>query len=248
MIASLPMYDRPEIARSTNLLWAMIRDRLRGDGIEAPEMLTRSGSLWDHWRAPDLVLSQTCGLPFRKVLHEEVALIGTPDFGLPGCPPGHYNSVLLVRRNETRTAPEDWPALHLACNEDSSQSGWAAPLNHAAALGTRFGRISFTGAHRTSTRWVAEGRADICCCDAHTWRMIQLYDRYAATLKEIGRTQPTPGLPLISARHDEAGRITEAVRAAIGSLPAPDRRALGIVGFEAIPVDAYLAIPTPEPA
>ncbi|MWB77595.1 PhnD/SsuA/transferrin family substrate-binding protein [Pseudooceanicola sp. 216_PA32_1] len=245
MLASLPMYDRPEIATATNRLWDSIRDTMRQMGMTAPDRLTRAGNLWDHWRAPDLVLSQTCGLPYRSVLHEITTMIGTPDYGLPDCPPGHYNSVILVRRDETRTDPSDWPQLRLAFNELHSQSGWAAALNHAQSLGTTFGEMIETGAHRASVRMVAEGRADICVCDAQTWRLIRRWDRYEPALREIGRTEPTPGLPLITARAEDAERIGTAVRHALALQSAEDRTAMGLNGFVKLPKAAYLAVPTP---
>jgi len=246
-IASLPMYDRAEIAGSTNALWEAIRDALRQDGIEAPEKLTRAGSLWDHWRHPGLVLSQTCGLPYRKALHDSVTLIGTPDYALPGCPPGHYNSVILMRPDDARTDSADWPGLTLALNDAISQSGWAAALETARAHGTRFGDHLETGAHRASVRAVAEGRADICFVDAQTWRLMSLWDSLAPKVTEIGRTAPSPGLPLISARGAEAERIASAVRRAIERMPAADRRTIGITGLTWIPPEAYLEKDIPEP-
>ena len=62
MIASLPMYDRPETAAANDRLWQGVRTRL-GEG---PEHLVRAGDPWEHWQSPDLLLSQTCGLPFRS--------------------------------------------------------------------------------------------------------------------------------------------------------------------------------------
>lgn len=244
-LASLPMYDRAEIAASTNALWAAIREALRHGGIRAPERLTRAGSLWDHWRHPELVLSQTCGLPYRKALHSEVTLIGTPDFGLPGCPPGHYNSVILMRPGDERSDGADWPELTLAFNDGLSQSGWASALDAAAARGTRFGGMLETGAHRASVRAVAEGRADICFVDAQTWRLMSRWDSLAPKVVEVGRTGPTPGLPLIAAPGADAARTAAAVHAGIDSLAEDHRRTLGLAGMTWIPPEAYLALPIP---
>ena len=52
MIASLPMYDRPETAAANDRLWQGVRERL-GQG---PEHLTRGGDLWAQWQSPDLIL------------------------------------------------------------------------------------------------------------------------------------------------------------------------------------------------
>jgi len=240
------MYDRAEIAGSTNALWEAIRDALRRGGITAPDRLTRAGSLWDHWRHPDLVLSQTCGLPYRKALHDSVTLIGTPDFALPGCPPGHYNSVILMQPDADRIDASEWPGLRLAFNEGLSQSGWAVAMEAARSHGTRFGDYLQTGAHRASVRAVAEARADICFVDAQTWRLMCQWDSLAPKVMEVGRTKPTPGLPLISAAGADAEAIAAAVHRAIGALNEADRRTLGLNGLTWIPPEAYLAQPIPD--
>jgi hypothetical protein len=64
MIAALPMYDRPETAGANDRFWESVRDHL-GYG---PMTLTRGRDHWDIWQSPDLVLAQTCGLPFRAKL------------------------------------------------------------------------------------------------------------------------------------------------------------------------------------
>ena len=61
MIASLPMYDRPETRAANDNLWALVRKNYAGD---LPESLTRTGDIWDHWHSPDLAVSQTCGYSF----------------------------------------------------------------------------------------------------------------------------------------------------------------------------------------
>ena len=250
MIASLPMYDRPETRAANERLWAGVRDEVRllwkdvpDVAIKPPVSLEHDGDVWRHWRAPDLFLSQTCGLPYATELYEKVTLLGTPDYGLPGCPPGHYNSVLVTRPSEDR----DWSELTLAINSACSQSGFGAPMNHAARLGTRFGGVLETGAHRNSATAIAEGRADIAAIDAHTWRMITRWDTVADALVEVGRTEPTPGLPLITALRERTDDIHFALSHHLSTLSDADRDVLGIKGLTFISRDKYLAVPVPEP-
>lgn len=248
-LASLPMYDRAEMREATDAFWAQTRDRLRQAGIEAPQALTRDDApLTEHWLSPGLVLSQTCGLPYRALLHGKVQLVGTPDTALPGCPPGHYNSVFVVRQDETRTDPGDWGTMRFVFNDTLSQSGWAGPLTHVANLGARFASHRATGGHVISGHEVAEGRADITCIDAHTWRLMQRYDPAASALKELGRTAPTPATPLITRAGLDADLVLGAVRAALAALSDDHRAQLGIADVVRIPADAYLSVPTPEPA
>lgn len=240
------MYDFPEITEVTDRFWAGIRDGLRAAGIDAPQDLTRDGDPWSHWQSPDLVLSQTCGLPFRARLHDKVTLVGTPDYALPDCPHGHYNSVALMRADDTRTAPADWPGLRLAYNEAMSQSGWAAASAAADGHGTRFGGYVASGGHRASIAALLDGTADIAFVDAQTWRMVQRHAPVSG-LAELARTAPTPGLPYIAGPGADAPAIFEAVTAAIAALDATDCDALGIAGLCHLPVSAYRAMPDPAP-
>lgn len=243
MIAALGMYDRAETAAANDRLWSLIRDGLRARGIAAPDALTRGDLAYmAGWTSPDLVLSQTCGLPFRARLHDRVTLIGTPDYGVEGCPPGHYRSVFVARRD--REAPA-LAGARLAYNDGLSQSGWAAPLAYAAAHSFRFGETLETGGHRLSLLAVAEGRADLAALDAVTWTLLQRWEPAAAEVRVVGLTDPTPGLPLISRAGADAPAIFAAVAAAISALPPEDHDTLCLKGLVAIPAAAYLALPLP---
>ena len=248
LLATLPMYDWPHITPATDGLYAAVRDRLRAHGLDAPDLLTRDDSLWAQWESPGLVFGQTCGMPFRTVLHDRVALIGTPDFGLPDAPPGYYYSVLVVRRGETRPV-EAFIDRKLAFNGQDSQSGWAAPQNHVAARGLPpFANTLHTGAHRLSARAVAEGRADIAAIDAVTWRFFARFEpAFADRLTILDRTDPTPGLPYICAPDRDLAATRAAVTEAVAGLSPDIRAELGLRGIVAIPLERYLAVPTPPP-
>ena len=246
MIASLGMYDRAEVQAAHDRLWALIRDAMRAQGMAAPQSLTRgAGAYWDAWTAPDLVLSQTCGFPYRARLHDKVTLIGTPDYGVPNCPPGHYHSVYVTHRGDPRSTLPDFANAALAFNEDMSQSGWAAPQNHARTLGLTLRPALRTGSHLASARAVAERRVDIAALDAVSWSMIAEWEPFAQDLQVIGHTPPTPGLPYIAALGTDAARVFDIITGAIAALTEPDRIILRLRGLIRIEPAAYLAIPTP---
>ncbi len=245
MIASLPMYDRPHLAGANGRLWDLIRDRLRAAGVEAPEGLMHGeADPWRHWEAPDLVFSQTCGLPYRTQLHDRVTLIGTPDYGLKGCPPGYYQSVIIARSDDPRNALADFRGARFAYNDGRSQSGWAALANLAPEVLT--GPMVKTGGHFNSAMAVREGRADFAAIDAVTWSLMRA-DWAASELRIIHATPPTPGLPFITAAGNDADLFFGCVSAAIAALPSYDRDDLGLRGLVRIPAADYLAIPTPPP-
>ena len=247
MIASLAMYDWPQVHAEHDRLWSLIRAALAEEGIAAPERLTRDASLWTLWESPDLLLGQTCGMPFRTRLHGRVSLVATPDYALPGAAPGWYYSVFVVRRDDPGEA-HDFIDRTLAFNGQDSQSGWAAPQNEMARRGLSFTLTRHTGAHRDSARAVAEGRADIAAIDAASWRLIEAHHpEIASRLRVVSHTRPTPGLPLITAAGRDPAPIARATAAAIAALAPADRAALGLRGLVTIPAEAYLAVPTPPP-
>ena len=138
MIASLPMYDRPETRGAHDRLWQKFREAF---GDTAPAALTRGADPWEDWQHPELLLSQTCGLPYRARLYRSVTLVGTPVHDL-SCPPGHYFSVILVRAGDPTPG-----AVRLAVNEGLSQSGWAAAHEFLSTKGIKIAEVFRTGAH-----------------------------------------------------------------------------------------------------
>ena len=245
MIASLMMYLRPETEPAYSRYWAAIRTALSARGIAAPEALSNAAPPFEVWRDPGLVLSQTCGMPYRMRLKDEVALIGTPDFGIEGCPPGYYRSVIVVRTDDPRANLSDFAQARFAYNETGSQSGYAAPYAHTKPLGFWFADRMQSHGHRVSARMIAEGEADIASLDAVTWRDLQRYDDFAKKLRVLAKTEPTPGLPYIAGPKVDAGEVFDAVSEAITRLPDADRDILGIRALVRIPRAAYLAVPSP---
>ncbi|WP_102225019.1 phosphate/phosphite/phosphonate ABC transporter substrate-binding protein [Acidimangrovimonas sediminis] len=245
MIAALPMYDRPENAASHDALWAATRDALRAAGVGAPETLDRDIGLMEGWTHPDLVLGQTCGLPFRTRLHDRVTLVATLDYALPDTPPGYYRSLFVTRADDPGEIA-DFAARRFAYNQPDSHSGWAAPQIAAAALGFRFQPTLETGSHRASARAVAEGRADIAAIDWITWRGIERWEpEIARALRILGATPAAPGQALIASPGADAPATFAALTAAMAALSPGDRETLGIAGITRIPVADYLAQPTP---
>ncbi|MEM9812568.1 MAG: PhnD/SsuA/transferrin family substrate-binding protein [Pseudomonadota bacterium] len=219
MIASLPMYDWPEIRAETDGLWQSVRAAL-GRG---PDRLTRPET---GWMDDDVLLSQTCGLPFVTRLSARLWVVGAGDYGLADTPPGWYRSALVVRRDDQRRTLPDFRGAILAANSTDSQSGWQAVMQMVAPLardGAFFGAVRLSGAHRASIRMVAEGDADLAAIDAVSWRLAERHEPAAGELRVLGLTECAPGLPFVT--RDAPDDIAEALASAIG----PDiKRALGL--------------------
>jgi len=117
------MYQRPELVAAHDRFWSLIRDGLLAAGIAAPERLSQAADENAVWADPSLVLSQTCGMPYRTRLRGRVALVGTPDFGVDGCGPGYYRSAIVVRAGDARRELKEYRDGVLAFNQTDSQSG-----------------------------------------------------------------------------------------------------------------------------
>ena len=72
--------------KSLNKYWQLIKYELLESGLSSPDLLNLVLNEKDAWIHPNLILGQTCGMPYRKFLYNKVFLIGTPNFGIMGCP------------------------------------------------------------------------------------------------------------------------------------------------------------------
>ncbi|WP_417724810.1 phosphate/phosphite/phosphonate ABC transporter substrate-binding protein [Salipiger sp.] len=240
MIAALPMYDRPEAQAANDAFWQAIRARL-GRG---PETLDRTRGLQEVWCAGDLLLSQTCNLPWRLGLQGRAQLVGCPDYGLDDCPPGYYNSVLVARRDDPRDL-DSLLAARVVINQGHSQSGYGALWALAAARGATPNITAESGGHIASARMVARGEADLACIDAHSLRGIRAFDPDAAELRAVATTAASPATPYITGPREDPAGIRAAMRAALGDLPPATRAALGLRDVVEMPAAAILSLPTP---
>lgn len=245
MIVSLPMYDFPEAADANDRLWNSIRTELAREGIEGPAKLQRELNRNIVWRSEDLLLSQTCGLPFRKELHELLTLVGTPDCELEACEPGYYRSVFVASNACTKSCVKEFDGARFAFNGEDSQSGWAAPMQEAKANAIGFSELLETGSHEASAYAVFRGNAELAAIDAASWKLFLTLKPWAAELKTVGCSRPTPGLPFVTRFPEIANILFHAVLAAIRSIDDRDKRVIPYRGLVRIAKSEYLKIPLP---
>ncbi|HUS52457.1 MAG TPA: PhnD/SsuA/transferrin family substrate-binding protein [Thermohalobaculum sp.] len=229
MIADLSMYDWPGVRAETDVFWGEVARRLGEAGIEAPAGLTRGPDAGVFWRDPDLLLGQTCGMPFVCGLCGDARIIARPDYGLPGASGGFYRSVILVRAEDAAgTGPEAVLAQRgrrVAVNEWRSFSGHVALRAYLAGLRVGasdpfFGEAVMSGAHVNSARIVVRGEADVAALDGVAWVLLQrLEPEIAERLAVLDMTALAPALPFIAAPRF-AGLRAELVSALAGAAAA----------------------------
>jgi ABC-type phosphate/phosphonate transport system substrate-binding protein len=252
LLASLPMYDLPELRWATDALWGGLAQAFREQGLaEVPDALSRGGPPDGVWRSPNLLFSQTCGYPLTHGLGESVKVVATPSYNARGCEGSAYCSLIVVRRDCPAADVSGLSGKRAAINGWDSHSGmnaFRAAVAPFAREGRFFGDVLVTGGHRESLQAVARGDAEVAAVDAVTHALLtaQAPDELEG-LRVLAETARAPGLPFITAGSAEPGRLA-ALRAGLAAVLQdpelkPARAALLLTGFEARPVEDYALFP-----
>ncbi len=245
-IAQLPMYDWPEFTQATDRLWTSIRDNFSKAGIDAPASIDRTSPPAATWLSPELLLSQTCGLPLVADLSGKVKVLGS--FAYQGIEPaGSYHSVIITHENNNESSVR-LEGKRAVINGDDSYSGCLALKCFVAD--TRSGESPFasvlvSGGHRASLCAVAAGTADIAAIDCVSWYLANQCETAVRNLKVIGHTQSRPGLPLITsgdASTREISVMRDSLAKAVDDVDQKSRVVLGICGFVPLDEEDYAPI------
>lgn len=235
MIATLPMYDWPEVRAAVDAWWRCLS---RHAGLDLP--LIRGLEHGADWADPVLVFSQTCGYPFTHAFSGMLAFVATPHYAADGCEGPEYCSFIMAREKQPLSS---FRGATAAINGPDSMSGMLALKLVAAPYaqnGQFFARTLVSGAHRESLKAVQQGRADICAIDSVC---IGLARRYRPDLLEglveVGRSPRVPGLPFVT-RKDDPVRWRKALAATLADEEAAEpAAALLLQGFSVLPLAAY---------
>ena len=247
-LASLPMYDLPELADATDAWWAGLAGAFRRAGIsEVPSALCRPDDMAAFWRDPTLLFSQTCGYPLTHRLKSVVRPVATPVYAAPGCRGADYASVVVVRADDPARELVQLRGRVCAVNGPESQSGYNALRRLVAPLavaGRFFSDVVVSGGHAASLAAVAGGRADVAAVDCVTFALLSRCRPAAVeAVRVLTTTQSVPGLPYVtraSGNDTLVRRLREGLAAALAdpSLAAA-RDELLIAGAEVLPLEAY---------
>ena len=245
-IAVLPMYDWPEVVAETDALWSAISTTLIAAGFDAPGVIDRTMDRKAAWTSEHLLVGQTCGLPFVEGVRDVALVLGTFVYEVEQCVPGDYCSV-IVARPDGPASIEDARGSVAAFNGRDSQSGHAALVTTLAALaggGSYFSGVVESGTHRRSLQMVAEGVADVAAVDVVSWMLANDVEPTTQSLRVVGSTACTPGLPLITNRCNTASRdaINAAILSAVESVGQSVRGPLHISGYVPRTDDEYSVI------
>ena len=221
LLASLPMYDWPEVRGETLGEWAQIRDGARALGAVLPDEITAPdwGAIDAYWRDPALVFSQTCWGPLGQGLIAHLLPLAQPDYSaFQGGRGPFYRSVVIARAETaldlglTADVPvPDHPGADLpdglldgerfGLNGRESLSGYLALKADLGADPLSLAEdVIETGGHRGSVIAIAQGRADVAAIDCRSWDLARRVEVNAIGLRIVGWTAERPGLPYVTSR------------------------------------------------
>ena len=257
MLASLPMYDLPELARATDAWWLGLRRHFVAQGIaDLPATLTQPKDPIAHQRDDGVIFTHTCGFPLTHALKGRVKLVATPRFSAPGCAGPTYVSWIVVRTDDPIERPADLKGRRAAFNGRDSQSGYNAFRDLVAALaehGRFFGAAIESGAHRRSLAMVRAGEADAAAIDCVSFALIaRAAPEEVRGVRVLWATRAAPNLPYVTAAatsEDDLRRLRDGVAAAFADRGlAETRAALLLEGCAFLPLSCYDVIPAMEQA
>lgn len=247
-VATLPMYDWPEVRPATDALWSAIAGQLTARGFDAPAALQRERDPDAVWTDPNLLLSQTCGWPYATRLIDHVRYVATPVYAVSGCEGPLYSSMIVARAEDAGEGVAALARRRVARNAVDSFSGHVVIQEAMRGEGIDPDAATWieTGSHRASMRAVASGAADLAAIDAVCWALAGEHEADAVSRLRILRQTPLrPGLPLITAQargESDAEAIAAAVAEAIASPGLkPETEALYLSGVVRLSAEDYRA-------
>ncbi len=247
-VASMPMYDMPEVRKALDTLWAGLARYFKREGIpDVPDRLVHGHNLHDLWDAPDLWFSQCCGYDIVNRYAGKLQLIATPHYGAPGCKDHKYASVIIVAEESEASDVLLMQGAVCVINGPDSHSGMSA-LRSLVAPASRDGRffsqVKVSGAHAASLEMIKRGEASVTAIDCVTYALLEAYRPEAlAGTRKLGRTYRAPAIPYV-ARTGQDGQTVARMRTAVARAFAdPDlrtaRQALFLKDIEYLPLAAY---------
>ncbi len=247
-LAGLTMYDLEPVRAATDAWWAGLARACRLEGIgDVPGALWRGGPREDLWRAPNLLLSQTCGYPFLKHFRADLQLLATPVYGALGCDGPNYRSLIVVGADNPARTLADLRGAVCAINDWDSQSGMNVLRHSIAPLardGRFFAQVKVAGKHQLSIAMITRGEADIAAIDCVTHALMARHDPASvAGTRVLAQTQAAPALPYVTGAGtttDDWTRLRAALDRALADPDlAPVRADLMILGFADLSLGDY---------
>ena len=250
-IASLPMYDFPEVRAATNALWTGIAHHFEVVGLEhVPQQLVHDQSLQTLWSDPSLLFSQCCGYDVVYGYRERLQVLATPRSTAPGCVGTDYASVIVVPEYSRYKDVLDMHGTVAVINGVESHSGMNALFGLVASHsrgGKFFSEVKISGSHTDSLAMLQKGEADVASIDCITYALFQRYRSGALDgTRQLGLTCRAPTPPYVTRRDIDPSTVMRMKNALKDAFEDPSlastKELLLLEGIEIRSTDTYRRI------
>ena len=248
LLASLPMYNLPEMRAANARFWEALRGLLLEAGLpDMPETLTFERGPVPPRLEPELLFSQTCGYPLETVFKGQAIRLAAPIYDAPGCDGPTHRAFFVVPAASPAHDLADLKGGVYLLNSPVSNSGMNLPRRALAEIaGGRpfFREIIITGNHPASLDRMLRGEGDVASIDCVTYAFWRRYRPAAADqVRIVGETPPSPAIPFVTSAMTPPATV-EILRAALRTVARDPRYAavcaeLLISGIEDVPDTAY---------
>lgn len=247
-VASMPMYDMPEVRKALDSLWAGLARYLAREGLpDVPAKLTHGRTLRSFWNDPGLIISQCCGYDIVYGYAGKLRPIATPHYGAHGCRGSKYSSVVIVAEDCAATDVLLMPGAVCVINGPESHSGMSSLRGLVAPVsrdGRFFSQVKVSGSHAASLAMIRLGEADVAAIDCVTYALMEAYRPAAlAGTRKLGRTYRASGIPYVTRWNVDEDTVRRMRSALYSTFADPDLatacRALYLKDIEALPLAAY---------
>ncbi len=250
-VASMPMYDLPELRMALDSLWRGFATNAHREGLgEVPKELVHDRHLDQLWNDPELWFSQCCGYDLVNGYAGRLIPIATPRYGAPECDGCDYASVIVVREDNEADDVLEMRGAVCVINGPDSHSGMNALRALVAPVSDRgrfFSHVRVSGTHADSLEMIKRGEAEVAAIDCVTYALLGRYRPDALCgIRKLGRTHLAPGIPYVTRAtlaEDTIARIRAAVfRSFADPGLATVRQALLLEGVEEVHLSEYKRI------
>ncbi len=202
-VASMPMYDIPEVRGALDALWRGFARHARAEGLaDVPDAMVHGKNSIDLWDDPDLWLSQCCGYDIVNRYAGRLRQVATPHYGALQCRGSDYTSLVIVGEGVEGDDVLEMRGRVCVVNGMESHSGMSAlralvaPRNQG---GRFFSRVLVSGSHVASLALLRNGKADVTAIDCVTYALLDAYRPVALTgTRVLGTTDWAPGIPYVT--------------------------------------------------
>lgn len=196
------MYNLPEMRDVNAAVWAVLRDLLLAEGIEAPRELSFGRPPVPDRIGPEVLFSQTCGYPLETIFRGTAIRLGTPCYDAPGCEGPTHCGVFVVPAPSPARALADLRGGRFLLNSRHSNSGMNLPRRTLADIAEGrpfFAEVVETGSQPGNLDRLARGEADATAVDCVTYAFWSRYrPDLAIKTRVLGPTVPSPAIPFVT--------------------------------------------------